>query len=122
VRNFEAAGSSLSHEPPSRLMPLTVRAGVRWEPSDCDWYVETEVVRAEEQDRLSFGDRRDTQRIPPGGTPGYTLCHVRAGWELSETATLDVALENLTDYDYRVHGSGTNSPGRQLVVALGVTF
>ncbi len=122
VRNFESAGSSLGDEPVSRLLPLTLRGGVRHEPVDGDWYVETEVVRAEQQDRLSFGDRRDTQRIPPGGTPGYTLWHVRAGWQVSETATLDVGLENLTDYDYRVHGSGTNSPGRQLVVALAVTF
>jgi hemoglobin/transferrin/lactoferrin receptor protein len=122
VRNFEAAGSSLAYEPASRLMPLTLRGGVRYEPVDADHWLEVEVVHAQEQDRLSFGDRRDTQRIPPGGTPGYTLCHVRGGWQVSETATLDLGLENLSDYDYRVHGSGTNSPGRQLVVGMTVTF
>ena len=34
----------------------------------------------------------------------------------------EICDENLTDYDYRVHGSGTNSPGRQLVVGMSVTF
>jgi hemoglobin/transferrin/lactoferrin receptor protein len=122
VSNYESAGTSLSEEPVSRLMPLTLRGGVRYEPVATDWYVETEVVYADDQDQLSFGDRRDTQRIPPGGTPSFTLWHVRAGWQVSETATLDVGLENLTDYDYRVHGSGTNSPGRQLVIGMAVSF
>ena len=32
--------------------------------------------------------------------------------------TLDLGLENITDEDYRVHGSGSNRPGRSLVVGL----
>lgn len=122
IKNFETAGSALSYEPVSRIMPLTVRGGVRYEPFERHFWVETEVVHAEQQDRLSFGDQRDTQRIPPGGTPGYTLWHVRAGWHIDERTSLDVALENLTDCDYRVHGSGTSSPGRSLVLGLSTQF
>jgi outer membrane receptor protein involved in Fe transport len=35
---------------------------------------------------------------------------------------LSLAVENLTDEDYRTHGSGVNEPGRNLVVALQTTF
>ncbi|GAB4158748.1 MAG: TonB-dependent receptor [Planctomycetota bacterium] len=122
IENYQTLGSALSYEPLSRTMPLTIRAGARYEPFDRGFFVEAEVVHAEKQDRLSSGDRRDTQRIPPGGTPGYTLLHLRAGATIGEHMTIDVALENATDYDYRVHGSGTNSPGRSLVVGMTTRF
>lgn len=32
------------------------------------------------------------------------------------------ALEIFTDQDYRIHGSGMNEPGRQLVVSANYTF
>ena len=33
-----------------------------------------------------------------------------------------VRLENVTNVDYRVHGSGTNMPGRNLIVTLETRF
>lgn len=122
VLNYETAGTELRYEPLSRVMPLMYRGGVRYEPFGRGFWVETEIVRSEAQTRLSAGDRRDTQRIPPGGSAAYTLWNVRFGWQINPQTTLDVALENLTDYDYRVHGSGTNSPGRNLVLGLAVAF
>lgn len=122
VTNFNSGGSSRSEEFTTRLLPPSSRLGVRWEDAEGRWWAETEVVRAEDADKLSSGDVRDTQRIPPGGTPGYTLWHLRAGVELSDAATLFVALENVTDVDYRVHGSGSNSPGSSLVLGFRSTF
>lgn len=122
VLNYEAAGTELRYEPLSRVMPLMYRGGIRYEPFQKGFWVETEIVHADAQHRLSAGDRRDTQRIPPGGSAAYTVWNIRCGWQIREGAVLDVALENLTDYDYRVLGSGTNSPGRSLVLGLSLLF
>ena len=79
---------------------------------------ELSVVHAGDADRLSTRDRADTQRIPPGGTPGYTVAHLRGGLKFGESLELALALENLTGRDYRVHGSGVNEPGRNLLMTL----
>lgn len=101
----------------SRLMPLTVHLGIRHTVNQRVW-VECGMTHAEKADKLSAGDRRDTQRIPEGGTPGFTVVHLRSGWQLDPQTTLSVAVENLFDETYRIHGSGLNEPGRNLVVAL----
>ncbi len=122
IENFENAASTPSNDYPSRLMPLTNLVGLRWQNVEGDFHAETEVVRAEDADRLSFGDQRDTQRIPPGGTPSYTVWNARCGWQIDDRASLEVAVENLTDVDYRVHGSGSNSLGRNFVFGMRVRF
>ena len=73
-------------------------------------------------DKLSADDRRDTQRIPPGGTPGYTVLTLRGGVTVWKDLDLTLALENVADEDYRIHGSGVNEPGRNLVLQAEWTF
>ena len=99
-----------------KLMPPFAELGVRWE--DEKSWAESYVQIAGDASKLSPGDELDTQRIPPGGTPGYTVLGVRGGVQVSRHVGLDLALENLLDEDYRVHGSGTNRPGRNLIVGL----
>ena len=71
---------------------------------------------------LASNDELDTRRIPPGGTPGYDVYHVRVGWNPCRYATPSAAVENLTDEDYRIHGSGANEPGRDLVLMADFRF
>ena len=80
------------------------------------------VVHANRQDKLSFSDQNDTSRVPPGGTPAYTVWNARAGWQVSEQASLQLLLENITDADYRIHGSGLNRPGRNLILGMELRF
>jgi len=35
---------------------------------------------------------------------------------------LSLGVENIADEDYRIHGSGVNEPGRNIVVATEWTF
>jgi hemoglobin/transferrin/lactoferrin receptor protein len=106
----------------SRLMPLTGQAALRWQPASKPWWAEAGVDAAEKATRLSADDRRDTQRIPEGGTPGYGVLTLRGGMRVMEALQLTLALENVTDEDYRIHGSGVNEPGRNLVVQAEWTF
>lgn len=106
----------------SRLMPLTGQAVLRWQPAGEFFWIEGVLDAAAKADRLSTSDENDTQRIPPGGTPGYVVGTLRGGVTVMKTCRLTLALENLADEDYRIHGSGVNEPGRQLVVQMDCTF
>ena len=103
-------------EPVSRLMPMTGLLAMRWDASRARGWIEVVGTVAGRQDRLSASDRLDVERIPPGGTPGYDVYTIRGGWRPRERLTLSLALENVADRDYRVHGSGLNEPGRNLWV------
>ena len=114
--------TGLSNDYPSRLMPMQNVLGLRWENAQGSFHAATTVVRAEDADKLSFRDQSDTQRIPPGGTPSYTVWNASCGWQVSAQASLECSIENLTNVDYRVHGSGSNSLGTNVVLGMRVTF
>lgn len=106
----------------SRLMPLTGQAALRWQPAGKTYWLEGVVDAAEKADRLSADDQRDTQRIPPGGTPGYVVFTLRGGVTVADVLDLVLALENVADEDCRIHGSGVNEPGRNLVLQADLKF
>ena len=121
VDTYPTSEAVLTTETIDRLMPPTGRLGVRWDISDRYW-VEGACALAAAADKLSTRDASDTSRIPPDGTPDYTVYEIRAGCDYSDKLALSLAVENLTDEDYRIHGSGLNEPGRNLVLALQSTF
>ncbi|MBI5382555.1 MAG: TonB-dependent receptor [Opitutae bacterium] len=109
-------------EPVSRLMPLSGRLALRWTaPSQRGW-LEASAVSAARQDRLSSADLADRERIPPRGTPGYCAFTLRGGMKLGANTDVTLAVENLTDIDYRIHGSGINEPGRNFIFSGTVRF
>jgi hemoglobin/transferrin/lactoferrin receptor protein len=115
--------ANVSHtEPISRLLPLTGKLALRWTHSSGNLWAEVYGLAAAEQDRLNTSDRGDTQRIPPGGTPGYATLNLRGGWTVSDHFSVELALENLTDEDYRIHGSGQNEPGFGATLTARVMF
>lgn len=123
VSNFATAAAVETEEYVSRLLPLSGQLGLRWEePERARFWVETILLLADKADRLSSGDQRDTQRIPPGGTPGYAVLHLRGGWQATEKVALTAAVENLLDTAYRVHGSGHTMPGLNFVFSLSADF
>jgi len=121
VDTFPTSAPVKKREPIDRLMPLTANAGIRFQPSTKYW-IEGVITAADNQDKLSTRDQADTQRIPPGGTPGYAVFSVRGGWQLTPEITLAAALDNIGDKDYRIHGSGLNEPGRNFIVAAEYAF
>jgi hemoglobin/transferrin/lactoferrin receptor protein len=109
-------------EPVSRLMPMTSMLALRWQEPKSRFWTELQYVLAARQDQLSSLDRADVERIPPGGTPGYAVWNLRAGWRACKNFTLTAAIENLSDEDYRIHGSGVNEPGRNFIIGAEVRF
>lgn len=122
VDTYPSSEPQLKRETISRLMPTTGQLGLRWEEFSRDGWIEFTGTVADRQNRLSTRDSLDLQRIPPGGTPGYVVLTVRGGFPLKRMMNLSVAVENLTDKEYRIHGSGQNEPGRNLVVGMDLKF
>ncbi len=119
---YPTSTATAVREPLSRLMPAMLAATLNWSPVQRSCWAEIELRAAEKQDRLSSRDRADTQRIPPGGTPGYAVWTLRGGWRPLPGLELALAFENLSDEDYRIHGSGQNEAGRGVVCSLDLRF
>lgn len=101
-----------------RLNPLNGALDLRWTaPSETSW-ISAQVQAATRQDNLSTLAASDTQRIPANGTPGYVVASLYSGWQVSDSLQLNLALENLFDEDYRIHGSGQNMPGRNATLSM----
>jgi hemoglobin/transferrin/lactoferrin receptor protein len=118
LESFPTSAPTLVREPLSRIMPPTTVVALRWKaPSDRYWF-EASTMHAEEQTKLAASDVLDTQRIPPGGTPQYSVLNLRSVMSFGDSVTLSAAVENVTDQNYRVHGSGLNEAGRNVVLTM----
>jgi len=110
-------GGPLVDKPQPRQLPLTGSIALRWtDPSEKFW-IEGRLLAADTEERITSADQAaDNQRIPTHGTPGYLIASLRAGWQVNDHLDLTCGLENLSNEDYRNHGSGQNEAG------LGASF
>lgn len=117
-------GSTYSQveRPTDRLMPVQLHLTSRWQPNPDSWWVESYLWAMGRADELSMRDERDDSRIPSSGTPGFAIYGLRTGHQLNESSAVSIAVENLGDVDYRVHGSGLNGPGRNFVLSFSKSF
>ena len=122
VDQVDGAGVDQGEQPLGKVGPSMIHVGARWEPKNSGVWIEALVTAADDQTHLSFTDKSDTQRIPPDGTPGYTIYTLRGGYRVNEHLALTMAVENISDKDYRVHGSGQNEPGTNAVLGADLRF
>ena len=102
------------NEPMRRIPPLFCRLSLDY--SDEMWWGSIVWLAATKQDRLATGDISDN-RIPAGGTPGWNIFNVNAGY-IMKHIKVDFSLENIFNKDYRYHGSGINGYGRLAILSL----
>lgn len=80
------------------------------------WFASAELLFASKQSRLAQGDK-DDNRIPTGGTPGWNVLNLYAGYELP-LLKCNLSLQNILNEDYRTHGSGINGTGRSVSLSI----
>lgn len=107
--------------PLSRMNPFTATTGLRWKPAASPFWAAAEVEHAEEQDQYTDAEVADN-RFPPGGTPSWSVVNLIVGWSPTDDLDLSVFVENISDEDYRVHGSGVNEPGRNFGLNMAYRF
>lgn len=100
--------------PISRIPPLNGSVEARY-TAPFDLYAGAGLRWALTQDRLAPTDATDA-RIPLGGTPGFAVLDLRAGYRVRRELVIAAIFENVTDAAYRYHGSSVNGPGRGFIV------
>ena len=109
-----------SAEPGDRIPPLSGRLNVSYDAGR-NFRLDGWLRFAGEQDRLSARDVGDV-RIDPNGTSGWGMAGVRGSWDFRGGWNLALAIDNAFDKRYRVHGSGLDAPGRNLIVSVRKTW
>ncbi len=107
-----------NNEPLRRVPPFNGKLAATYSLNK--FFVSGEILFAAKQDRLAAGDVSDN-RIPEGGTPGWEVVNLFAGYQLA-FVKMKVGFENLLNEDYRTHGSGINGVGRSAWLALDFAF
>ena len=107
-------------EPADRIPPLNGELTARYDYSGT-LSIDAWLRFAGEQDRLSARDIRDP-RIDPDGTSGWGILGARASWSLPRDWLVSVALDNLLDKRYRMHGSGMDAYGRNVIASVRKSF
>ena len=113
----EAGGSTV---PADRIPPLNGRLGFSFNPGH-NLRLEPYVDFASEQDRLSPRDASDP-RINPAGSQDWATFNLLLSWQASEQLELGLRLENLSDKNYREHGSGIDAAGRNIGLWVNLSF
>lgn len=103
--------------PLSRIPPLNGTVELRWNWREVGIFAGAGLRWALAQTRLALSDISD-ERIPPGGTPGYAVLELRAGYRFRRHFLISAVFENVTNEVYRIHGSSINGPARGLMVQL----
>jgi hemoglobin/transferrin/lactoferrin receptor protein len=110
----------ITGDPLRRIPPTHGRAVLAWSPGGRLW-ADAYSVFASRQSRLAPGDLTDV-RIPAGGTPGFVTLNGRGGFMINRELKLTLGLENVTNRTYRMHGSGVDAPGTNLVFGIDWLF
>ncbi len=106
----------------TRLMPTQINLKTQFEPVGSNWSSVFSLLAVGKADRLSLKDETDITRIPSSGTPNYFLANIYTNYNISDFSTISLAIENIGDVDYRVHGSGINGAGRNFIFSCSLDF
>ncbi len=103
----------VTDSPLSRIPPTQGILGLRWRERKLRSYFQVYTWMVRRQDRLEQVRDITDERIPVGGTPGYATLNMRMGrtYGCYDQHRLTLSLENITDKNYLVHGSGVFGTG-----------
>lgn len=106
--------------PGNRIPPLNGVVGLEWKLRP-EIVLEPSLWLNGSQHRLDSVDIADN-RIANGGTAGFAVVNLRAGWTPNDRYRVQLFGENLLDKSYREHGSGVDGRGRGLGVTVSANF
>ena len=108
--------------PLDHIPPTYGQVSLRYNESN--WYVEAQLLfngRKEARDYSNSGED-NADKNPVNGNPAWQIYNVRAGYNHSSGASVQLALENLLDLRYRYFASGVTAGGRSINCTLSYKF
>ena len=109
-----------TENPADRIPPFNGRLTFNYQANE-SLQIEPYILFAGSQDRLSPRDVQDV-RINPAGTPGWVTANIAATWQPGEHWRATARVENILDKQYRLHGSGIDATGRNLLLSLNYSW
>ncbi len=106
------------NEPLRRMPPMHGRFGLIFQEKN--FFFKPEILFAAKQSRLAQGDK-DDNRIGKNGTAAWQIININSGYNF-KFISINISLQNLTNKDYRTHGSGINGVGRSAFGTLVLHF
>ncbi|MES2797873.1 MAG: TonB-dependent receptor [Bacteroidota bacterium] len=106
------------NEPMRRMPPLHGRLGLIFQQKN--FFFKPEFFYATKQTRLAQGDK-DDNRIGKNGTDAWQIININSGYNF-KFISVNICLQNLTNQDYRTHGSGINGVGRSALGTVQLHF
>lgn len=103
--------------PADRIPPAQGELGVRYLPLP-SLELSAFVVTRAAQRRLNDPINLEDNRIPVGGTPGYTTYHARAKYRAATGTTFRLAFDNISNRLALDHGSGFYRAGFSVTASL----
>ncbi|MFT7617133.1 MAG: hemoglobin/transferrin/lactoferrin receptor protein [Planctomycetota bacterium] len=122
VDTFPTSAANVEAEAISRLAPIQGLITLDYRPVATGLTVSAEVELVDRADRLNTRDKRDTQRIPTNGTPGYIVFNLRTNYAFDSKKSVFLHFENIGDKNYRVHGSGSQESGFAAILGFDLRF
>ncbi|MGI9329008.1 MAG: TonB-dependent receptor [Pseudomonadales bacterium] len=105
--------------PADRIPPLNGELTLSYQSTTL--LLEAFAQFATSQSRLSLRDEVDP-RINPAGTPGWGTTNLQLTYTPNSTWKFRLGVENLFDKRYRVHGSGIDAVGRNILASAHVAW
>ncbi|MCA8970341.1 MAG: TonB-dependent receptor [Planctomycetes bacterium] len=108
-----------------KLPPPSGQLGMRWVEPRAQRLTAEFFARAAlnvDASEYNAAEIRNTERIPPDGSPSWVTYNVRTRYRISDALSLALSVENITNTDYRIFDSGLNEPGTNVMFTLSATF
>ena len=118
VDSYDTGDPGKTH--PKGIPPASGQIGFRWqsEARDTRFELFVPIVGSHDKSDYNAAERRDTQRVPPDGLPGYVLFGVRGSTRIHEKVLASMSVENVANVDYRIMDSGSNGLGTNVIFTL----
>ena len=108
--------------PLDHIPPAYGQFSLRW--NDTRWFAEAQCLfngKKEARDYSNSGED-NADKNPINGNPSWQIYNVRAGYNHTSGASIQLSMENILDLRYRYFASGVTAGGRSINCTLSYKF
>ncbi|ULQ52466.1 TonB-dependent receptor plug domain-containing protein [Flavihumibacter fluvii] len=120
--SYELVQANVSSKPLDHIPPVFGRTSIQYRQPKWNLEAFAQYNGWKHLDKYNADGEDNAQYATNDGMPGWITYNLRGQVSLHRQIQLQVALENITDRNYRSFASGFSAPGRNLMIALRAQF